>query len=251
MNVSVQSPRESSAGKTRGKPSESQQEGNFRRAFQSTAQGSASKITTTRPCLSPNNEAESSSSNLCSSSPRAIPIGQATSDTRGHTSNDDTGDESTSLFSSSNNTSSSNVLTPDTSPASELSDPLARILLVDDNHINLKVLSTYLVKLGLEFDVAMNGEKAVDLFCKPEGRYGCIFMDISMPVMDGFEATTRIRSHEKEQGLGHVPVIGLSGLASDDAHRDSISSGMDMLVTKPVKLKALGNLLESLDILGS
>ncbi len=139
--------------------------------------------------------------------------------------------------------------TSDESPDSETPVPFNRFLLVDDNHMYLKVLCAYMEKLGIEYDTAMNGQEAVDLFCGSEQTYSCILMDISMPVMNGFEATRRIRAHEPRDTRQHVPIIAVSGLASEDAHNEAIASGMNVLHTKPVKLKTLGNLLESRNIL--
>jgi CheY-like chemotaxis protein len=157
-----------------------------------------------------------------------------------------TDDDTTSVFSDVKDETLVNHTTPDESPPFERPDPFAKFLLVDDNHINLKVLATYMKKLGVEYDTAMNGKEAVDLFCSPQNSYTCVLMDISMPVMDGFEATRCIRAYE---GQNHVPIIALSGLASEEAHREAIGCGMDLLLTKPVKLKALGSLLESMEIL--
>mgnify|MGYP001560695954 CR=1 FL=1 len=104
-------------------------------------------------------------------------------------------------------------------------------------------------KSSVEYDIAMNGKEAVDLFCLAHRTYTCVLMDISMPVMDGFEATRCIQAYEGREGQNHVPIIVLSGLASEEAHREAIGSGMDLLLTKPVKLKALGSLLDSVGII--
>lgn len=129
--------------------------------------------------------------------------------------------------------------------------PQLKFLLVDDNYINLKVLSTYMRKRNVAFKEAKNGQEAVDCFLSHPGAYACILMDISMPVMDGFEATRQIRVHEAQMGLTPVPIIALSGLATEDAQQEAFGSGMDVFLTKPVKLGALGSLLESHGILNS
>ncbi|KAL7937441.1 hypothetical protein V8C35DRAFT_292532 [Trichoderma chlorosporum] len=129
--------------------------------------------------------------------------------------------------------------------------PQISFLLVDDNYINLKVLSTYMKKRNIGFKEAKNGKEAVDFFIANPGAFACILMDISMPVMDGFEATRQIRAHEAQMGLTPVPIIALSGLATEDAQQEAFGSGMDVFLTKPVKLGALGNLLESHGILNS
>ncbi|KFY46560.1 hypothetical protein V494_00436 [Pseudogymnoascus sp. VKM F-4513 (FW-928)] len=157
--------------------------------------------------------------------------------------------DDTSVFSDVKDETSANWTSPDESPASGHLNPFPKFLLVDDNHINVKVLSTYMKKLGLEHDTAMNGKEAVDLFCLPDRMYTCVLMDISMPVMDGFEATRCMRAHEGPGNQTRVPIIALSGLASEDAREEAIGSGMDLLLTKPVKLKALGSLLNSMGII--
>ncbi|KAL7795210.1 hypothetical protein V8C37DRAFT_47448 [Trichoderma ceciliae] len=150
---------------------------------------------------------------------------------------------------------------PNTPPPKPIADPLAlqdkpktssaKFLLVDDNHINLKVLSFYMKKRNIGFETATNGKEAVDYFLSDPGDYTCILMDISMPIMDGFEATRRIRAHESQAGLTPVPIIALSGLATEDAQQEAFGSGMDVFLTKPVKLGALGSLLESHGILSA
>lgn len=158
-------------------------------------------------------------------------------------------DDDTSVFSDVKDETLANSTSPDESPTFERPNPFAKFLLVDDNHINLKVLSTYMKKLGLEYDTAMNGKEAVDLFCLPDRIYTCVLMDISMPIMDGFEATRCMRAHEGQGDQNRAPIIALSGLASEDARQEAIGSGMDLLLTKPVKLKALGSLLNSMGII--
>ncbi|KAG6029564.1 hypothetical protein E4U41_000315 [Claviceps citrina] len=175
----------------------------------------------------------------------------STADPTDDESDDDDDDDAASLFSvpKEDDGPESPATPPSESPSAEL--PATKFLLVDDNHINLKVLSTYMQKLGLEYDTAVNGKEAVDLFCRaPRPRYRCVLMDISMPVMDGFEATRCMRAWEERRGTRRVPVVALSGLASEDAHREALGSGMDLLLTKPVKLKALGGILESMGVIG-
>ena len=70
-----------------------------------------------------------------------------------------------------------------------------------------------------------------------------------MPVMDGFEATRRIRSLEKELQLKPTAIFALSGLASSDAQEEAFRTGIDLFLTKPVALKELGIILKSRGIL--
>lgn len=123
--------------------------------------------------------------------------------------------------------------------------PGTSFLLVDDNPINLKILITYMKKLRLPYRTATNGQQAVDLFREGNGLYKCVFMDISMPVMDGFEATRHIRSTEMEKGLHRCTIFALTGLASADAQQEAFTSGIDLFLTKPVKLAELSQILSA------
>ncbi|CAM1503250.1 Fc.00g080260.m01.CDS01 [Cosmosporella sp. VM-42] len=134
-----------------------------------------------------------------------------------------------------------------TSSQDNLDTPLdaCQFLLVDDNHINIRVLSTYVKKLGHQYSTASNGQEALAAYSANPSIYSCIFMDISMPVMDGFEATQRIRAYEREKNLPPTIIFALSGLASNDAQQQAFSSGIDLFLSKPVTLKELGSILRS------
>ena len=128
-----------------------------------------------------------------------------------------------------------------------------RVLLVDDNRINLKLLQTFLTKQRkyTRIDLAEDGQQAVDVFELNSGLgdgYEIIFMDISMPVMNGFEATRAIREYE-EQNSGHVGkgtmVIALTGLASGKDQAEGFDAGVDIYLTKPVSFKEVGKLLDN------
>ncbi|RSL65528.1 hypothetical protein CEP51_012975 [Fusarium floridanum] len=118
-------------------------------------------------------------------------------------------------------------------------------LLVDDNFINLKILTSYMKKLKQPYQTATNGQEALSAYETDSGRYVCILMDISMPIMDGFEATRRIRSFEQRHGLRPALILALTGLASEEAQREAVVSGVDLFLTKPVRLKELGPILRS------
>ncbi|OHX00726.1 histidine kinase [Colletotrichum incanum] len=123
-------------------------------------------------------------------------------------------------------------------------------LLVEDNPINLKILSTYMNKLGRKYHTAINGLKAVEAYKKNPGECKYILTDVSMPVMNGFEATRQIRAHERSLDLKPAMIIALTGLASDDSQNEAFGSGMDLFLTKPVKLKELSSILKSRGLLG-
>ncbi|KAF4460152.1 hypothetical protein FALBO_13078 [Fusarium albosuccineum] len=126
----------------------------------------------------------------------------------------------------------------------------SKFLLVDDNHINLKILSAYMKKLQLPYDTALNGKEAVDLYMQSPQSYVCILLDISMPVMNGFEAARQIRAFESQHGVEKgVLILALSGLASEEAQREAYGSGFDLFLLKPVKLQVLGDTLKQKGVL--
>lgn len=137
--------------------------------------------------------------------------------------------------------------TPD--PASE--EAIPTYLLVDDNKINLRVLAAFINKYGGNYEVASNGQEAIDAYFERPGLFTAILMDISMPVMNGLEATRRIRAYERRENLRPVTLIALTGLSSDKIHQEASESGVNKFLTKPVDFKMLGRELGSLDRLSS
>jgi len=104
------------------------------------------------------------------------------------------------------------------------------ILVVEDNRINQKVLSHQLINLGYAIEVAENGEEAV---AKVKNRhYDLIFMDVQMPVMDGFQATQQIRS--LGEGASSTPIVAVTANAFQSEREKCFSSGMNDYLTKPV-----------------
>lgn len=127
-----------------------------------------------------------------------------------------------------------------------------RLLLVDDNKINLRLLRTYMRKRAYTYiDEAENGLEAVNCVKEREEGYDIIFMDISMPVLDGFGATRQIReierSRQEKAGGGLTPalVIALTGLASSRDQSEAFTSGVDLFLTKPVSFKEVGKMLDN------
>jgi len=102
-------------------------------------------------------------------------------------------------------------------------------LVVEDNEIAQKIITNVLESFSIEVTVAMDGQKAFEL--RREKDFNIIFMDIQMPIMDGFESTSKILYYEGVNQLKHVPIIALSA----DSHNDSIKekSGMDDFIKKP------------------
>lgn len=124
-----------------------------------------------------------------------------------------------------------------------------KLLLVDDNSINLKVLSAYMRKLGQTYAVATNGKEAVDAYTSDPGIFAGILMDISMPVMDGLEATRQIRAHERRAQTAPVTIIVLTGLASDRIRNEAFESGVTVFLTRPVGLDLLREKLDAQSLL--
>lgn len=120
-----------------------------------------------------------------------------------------------------------------------------RFLLVDDNPINLKILSSCMKKIGHPHDAVCNGKEAVEAFRQGAGAYTCIFMDLSMPIMSGFEAACLIRQQERDAKLEACTIFALTGLASAEAQQEAFACGIDLFLTKPVKLKELKQILAS------
>lgn len=115
-----------------------------------------------------------------------------------------------------------------------------RILVVDDNAVNRLVASRMLARLGYEFEFAENGAQAVQM---TEAReFDVVLMDCQMPVMDGFEATRRIREREAD-GLDHLLIIAMTANAMKADRENCLSAGMDDYLSKPVRIPALRNAL--------
>jgi CheY-like chemotaxis protein len=134
--------------------------------------------------------------------------------------------------------------------------PAPRLLLVDDNKINLRLLRTYMRRRKYPVvDEAENGLEAVDAVQNHEEGYDIIFMDISMPILDGFGATRQIRQIERarkdkagrEGASAPSPalVIALTGLASSRDQSEAFTSGVDLFLTKPVAFKEVGKMLDN------
>lgn len=122
-------------------------------------------------------------------------------------------------------------------------------LLVEDNSINLDILSIYMKKLGRPYHTATNGAEALSAYKANPKHCKYIFMDVSMPIMDGFEATRRIRAYERDNHIEPAIIFALTGLASESAQQEAFGSGVDLFLTKPVKLKELGMILRSRGLL--
>ncbi|KAJ0122085.1 hypothetical protein J7T55_002597 [Diaporthe amygdali] len=143
---------------------------------------------------------------------------------------------------------------PAMTPVVERTDPMEivgkppSVLIVDDNAINLKILSAYMKKLKRPYVTAINGLESSEMYAHCPSDYCCILTDISMPIMDGLESARRIRQHERANRLEQTPIIALTGLAGAGIQQDAVASGVDMFLTRPVTLKRLVEALESVGL---
>ena len=121
-----------------------------------------------------------------------------------------------------------------------------RILLVDDNQLNLEIETELLQEIGLTVDCAQNGQEAVEKVVRaPSDTYALILMDIQMPVMNGYDAACSIRSLP-DPVRSHIPIIALSANAFDEDRRKSMESGMNAHMAKPLDITAFLELIVSI-----
>jgi len=118
-----------------------------------------------------------------------------------------------------------------------------RVLLAEDDPINQSLGVAFLTNLGASVDVADNGEEAVDKFGK--GEFDIVFMDCDMPVMDGFEATKRIRKIEGRTAR-RIPIVAMTAYARQGDKESCIAAGMDLHVPKPITVDILKELADEL-----
>ena len=118
----------------------------------------------------------------------------------------------------------------------------ARILLAEDNVVNAMLARKILEKEGHTVSWAKNGKIALDLLATE--YFDLILMDVSMPEIDGFEATRRIRDMENEFG-GHIPIIAMTAHAMKDDREKCLTVGMDAYVSKPVNITELFEVINS------
>ena len=126
-----------------------------------------------------------------------------------------------------------------TSQPEGISFPGKRILVVEDNELNMEIICTILENYGIETEQAVNGEEAVQRMEESvPGYYDMIFMDIMMPEMDGLEATRTIRNLDRED-CKKIPIYAMSANAFDEDVKRSLASGMNGHLSKPVNLQVL------------
>ncbi len=139
------------------------------------------------------------------------------------------------------------------SPMQQESNPITRhtvlenrqklsILVAEDVQINQVLIKTILTRFGHTVTLADNGEEALQAWQTETGGFDLIFMDIQMPVMDGFQATRRIRALEIALGT-HVPIIAMTAYAMKEDKDKCQEAGMDNYISKPFQLDDIAEVL--------
>lgn len=121
-----------------------------------------------------------------------------------------------------------------------------KILIVDDNNMNREITQFMVEELGAKAVTTCDGKEALDTFRKSErGDFDCIIMDLMMPVMDGFEASERIRNLDREDART-IPIIPLSASSSEEDMEKAVESGMNGYLVKPVSIDLLKHTLQNM-----
>jgi len=108
-----------------------------------------------------------------------------------------------------------------------------KILLVEDNELNMEIAQFMLEDMGASVDTAENGQIAVDMVSQGSVKYDLVIMDLMMPVMDGYEATKAIRNLQ-DKNLANIPIIAMSANAFEEDRKKVLDAGMNGFVAKPV-----------------
>ncbi len=116
-----------------------------------------------------------------------------------------------------------------------------RGLVVEDNRFNQVVVRNLLTRVGVEVDIAENGAVALEML--EQADYDVVFMDVRMPVMNGYEATERIRA--RDDGLASIPIFAVTADATRGDIQKCLSAGMDRHLSKPLRMKDVVQALET------
>lgn len=128
--------------------------------------------------------------------------------------------------------------------------PRCRVLVVEDHPVNRQVLGLQLTNLGYECDMAADGRQALAMF-EERGPWGVILLDCYLPEVDGYQIARRIRQIEQRNGTPGVPIIAISAATDDQHRRRALEAGMDAILTKPLRIEALGAALAEHAIVAS
>ena len=121
-----------------------------------------------------------------------------------------------------------------------------KVLLVEDNLLNQRLMNINLSKLNCVVTIANNGQEGVEIFKKQQ--FDVILMDLMMPVMDGFESSREIRKIEKEEKFrGYTPIIAFTANTLNNDFQKCVENGMDYLMEKPFNAYKFIEIIESFD----
>jgi signal transduction histidine kinase/CheY-like chemotaxis protein len=127
-------------------------------------------------------------------------------------------------------------------PDRPAASPGARVLVAEDNTVNLKLALAMLGKFGIKADPARNGKEALEALGKEP--YDLVFMDVQMPEMDGLEAAKLIRAGAVSPGAARIPIIAMTAFAMEGDREKCLAAGMDDYISKPVTADRLGSALK-------
>ncbi|MBC8321431.1 MAG: response regulator [Bacteroidetes bacterium] len=131
----------------------------------------------------------------------------------------------------------------ETKPVEHPETKSVRILIAEDQIINMKIVTQLLQKKGWEVIATANGKLALEAFKMNQGNLNIILMDIQMPEMDGFSTTEQIRKLEKDSG-SHIPIVAMTALAMKGDKEKCFAAGMDYYLSKPINPNQLYAIVE-------
>ncbi len=136
------------------------------------------------------------------------------------------------------------VVAPRSDAVSSVAYANRTVLLVEDNKVNQMLMLAVLRKMGIMPSLAENGAQAVAQLCEQAQRYDLILMDINMPIMDGEQATQRIRDFERAQGLTPTPVVALTANVLKGDRERYLTMGLDDVLAKPIDMSKLHQIFD-------
>jgi CheY-like chemotaxis protein len=116
----------------------------------------------------------------------------------------------------------------------------ASILLAEDNLVNQKLAEKLMTKAGYSVDIANNGQEAVDKYVTSSDKYDIVFMDIQMPILNGFEATRMLR----DKGFDKLPIVAMTANAMKGDRENCLAMGMNDYIAKPIKREIVFEMLK-------
>ena len=123
---------------------------------------------------------------------------------------------------------------------------IKKVLVAEDNPVNQIVIEGILDNLKVPFHLVDNGEDAVKERCEKPNDYNCILMDCEMPLMNGYEASRKIREWEDTKGQNRLPICALTAHAMMEQARMCEEAGMDAHLTKPIMIPDLEAYLDTI-----